>query len=104
MGGEVIHRELSESIIGAAISVLNTLRPGLDEKHRTFTAEVLQRPCVISGQRLPRRSHEDLCVRNQTVMLRFARDGQGKDTKARGGTAAAPAIAQIPVPKVPGHG
>ena len=29
---ELIHKELSESIIGAAMKVLNTLRPGLDEK------------------------------------------------------------------------
>lgn len=28
----LIHAELSEKIIGAAIKVLNTLRPGLDEK------------------------------------------------------------------------
>jgi hypothetical protein len=31
MGQELIHRELSEDIIGAAMTVLNTLRPGLDE-------------------------------------------------------------------------
>jgi GxxExxY protein len=29
---ELIHKELSESIIGAAMKVLNALRPGLDEK------------------------------------------------------------------------
>lgn len=29
---ELIHKELSESIIGAAMKVLNTLRPGLEEK------------------------------------------------------------------------
>jgi GxxExxY protein len=29
---ELIHRELSEEIIGSAMKVLNTLRPGLDEK------------------------------------------------------------------------
>ena len=29
---ELVHRELSESIIGAAMTVLNALRPGLDEK------------------------------------------------------------------------
>ena len=29
---ELIHKDLSESIIGAAMKVLNTLRPGLDEK------------------------------------------------------------------------
>ena len=28
----LIHKELSESIIGCAMTVLNTLRPGLDEK------------------------------------------------------------------------
>ena len=29
---ELVHQELSESIIGAAMTVLYTLRPGLDEK------------------------------------------------------------------------
>ena len=28
----LLHRELSEAIIGAAMKVLNTLKPGLDEK------------------------------------------------------------------------
>jgi GxxExxY protein len=32
MSLELIHKELSESIIGAAMTVLNTLKPGLDEK------------------------------------------------------------------------
>jgi len=32
MEKELIHKELSEAIIGAAMTVLNTLRPGLDEK------------------------------------------------------------------------
>ena len=32
MAKELIHQELSEKIIGAAMTVLNTLRPGLDEK------------------------------------------------------------------------
>ena len=32
MENKLIHRELSEAIIGAAMMVLNTLRPGLDEK------------------------------------------------------------------------
>ncbi|HUP80281.1 MAG TPA: GxxExxY protein [Pirellula sp.] len=30
--GELFHKELSEAIIGAAMTVLNVLRPGLDEK------------------------------------------------------------------------
>ena len=29
---ELVHKELSESIIGAAMTVLNVLKPGLDEK------------------------------------------------------------------------
>ena len=29
---KIVHRELSEAIIGAAMKVLNTLKPGLDEK------------------------------------------------------------------------
>jgi GxxExxY protein len=32
MGLELKHKELSEAIIGAAMNVLNTLRPGLEEK------------------------------------------------------------------------
>jgi len=32
MEGELIHGELSEAIIGAAMTVLNALKPGLDEK------------------------------------------------------------------------
>lgn len=29
---KIIHRELSEAIVGAAMTVLNTLKPGLNEK------------------------------------------------------------------------
>jgi hypothetical protein len=29
---ELIHKKLSESIIGVAMTVLNALKPGLDEK------------------------------------------------------------------------
>lgn len=32
MQRELIHKEISEAIIGAAMTVLNRLRPGLDEK------------------------------------------------------------------------
>ena len=32
MSEYLVHKELSESIIGAAMTVLNKLRPGLDEK------------------------------------------------------------------------
>ena len=30
--GEIIHADISHMIIGSAMQVLNTLRPGLDEK------------------------------------------------------------------------
>jgi GxxExxY protein len=30
--GKLLHASLSEAIIGAAMKVLNTLKPGLDEK------------------------------------------------------------------------
>ena len=32
MNTDLVHKDLSEAIIGAAMRVLNTLRPGLDEK------------------------------------------------------------------------
>lgn len=32
MNSELIHKEISESIIGASMTVLNQLKPGLDEK------------------------------------------------------------------------
>jgi hypothetical protein len=32
MNHDLVHKELSESIIGAAMTVLNALKPGLDEK------------------------------------------------------------------------
>ncbi len=32
MSKELVHKELSESIIGAGMTVLNALKPGLDEK------------------------------------------------------------------------
>ena len=32
MSVDLVHKELSEAIIGAAMTVLNTLKPGLDEK------------------------------------------------------------------------
>jgi GxxExxY protein len=57
---KIIHSELSASIIGAGITVLNTLRPGLDEKayenslvielrKRGFTVEQQRRLSVGSG-------------------------------------------------------
>ena len=50
---ELIHRELSKSIIGAAMTVLNELRPGLDEKiyERALVIELLARGHRVETQR-----------------------------------------------------
>lgn len=50
---ELIHKELSESIIGAAMKVLNTLRPGLDEKiyENALVIELRKRGHRIEQQR-----------------------------------------------------
>src|SRR5438876_11502256 len=50
---ELIHKELSEAIIGAAMKVLNTLRPGLDEKiyERALVIELRKRGHKVDQQR-----------------------------------------------------
>ena len=52
MNVELIHRELTESIIGAAMTVLNVLRPGLDEKlyERALVIELEKRGHRIAQQ------------------------------------------------------
>jgi GxxExxY protein len=49
----MIHEELSREIIGAAMEVLNELKPGLDEKlcERAMIVELKRRGHVISVQR-----------------------------------------------------
>ncbi len=53
MEKELIHKELSESIIGAAMTVLNTLRPGLDEKlyQNALVIELKKRGHKVDQQR-----------------------------------------------------
>ncbi len=53
MSQELIHRELTESIIGAAMTVLNTLKPGLDEKlyERALVIELRKRGHKVDPQR-----------------------------------------------------
>jgi GxxExxY protein len=53
MDGELIHKALSESIIGAAMTVLNTLKPGLDEKlyERALVIELLKRGHKVDQQK-----------------------------------------------------
>ena len=50
---EFIHKELSESIIGAAMTVLNTLKPGLIEKlyERTLVIELENRGHRVDQQK-----------------------------------------------------
>lgn len=53
MSDKLISSELSELIIGGAMTVLNTLRPGLDEKlyERALVIELRQRGMLIEQQR-----------------------------------------------------
>lgn len=53
MEKELVHKELSEAIIGAAMTVLNTLRPGLDEKlyENALVIELRKRGHRIDQQR-----------------------------------------------------
>jgi GxxExxY protein len=53
MGHELIHKELSEAIIGAAMTVLNVLKPGLDEKlyERALVIELRKRGYKVDPQR-----------------------------------------------------
>lgn len=53
MQGELIHKELSESLIGAAMTVLNALKPGLDEKlyENALVIELRKRGHRVAQQR-----------------------------------------------------
>jgi GxxExxY protein len=53
MSQELIHKELSEAIIGSAMSVLNALKPGLDEKlyERALIIELRKRGHTVEPQR-----------------------------------------------------
>jgi len=53
MDKELVHKELNESIIGAAMTVLNVLRPGLDEKlyERALVIELIKRGHKVDQRR-----------------------------------------------------
>ena len=53
MDVDLIHKELSESIIGASMAVLNTLKPGLDEKlyERALVIELRKRGHKVEQQK-----------------------------------------------------
>lgn len=50
--GKLIHEELSKDIIGAAMTVLNELKPGLEEKlyERALVIELRERGHTVSQQ------------------------------------------------------
>jgi GxxExxY protein len=64
MSDELIHKELSRSIIGAAMAVLNELKPGLDEKlyENALVIELLAR-----GHRVDQQKHFPVYYRGQRV-------------------------------------
>ena len=51
--GKLVHEELSHSIIGAAMAVLNELKPGLDEKlyERALLLELIARGHTVEQQK-----------------------------------------------------
>jgi GxxExxY protein len=53
MESDLIHKDLSEAIIGAAMTVLNSLRPGVDEKlyERALVIELTKRGHRVEPQR-----------------------------------------------------
>ncbi len=53
MSKELVHKDLSESIIGAAMTVLNMLKPGLDEKlyERALVIELRKRGHRVEHQK-----------------------------------------------------
>ena len=52
--GELIHEKLSEEIIGAAMSILNELKPGLDEKlyENALVIELQERGHAVNQQKM----------------------------------------------------
>jgi GxxExxY protein len=66
MNGKMIHEELSREIIGAAMVVLNELKPGLDEKlyERAMMIELNHRGHSISVQAAFPVSYRDQLIGN----------------------------------------
>ncbi|QDU74765.1 hypothetical protein Pan97_17790 [Bremerella volcania] len=88
MSSELIHKEISESIIGASMTVLNQLRPGLDEKlyENALVIELKRRghqidqqkqyPVFYSGERIgtliPDLIVDDLVIADTKVVTAFS--------------------------------
>lgn len=62
--GDLIHHKLSEDIIGAAMKVLNALKPGLDEKlyENALTIELTKRGHHIDQQKQYSVYYEDQII------------------------------------------
>jgi GxxExxY protein len=74
MKKELIHEELSGKIIGAAMDVLNELKPGLDEKlyERALVLELQRRGHAVDVQRrFPVFYHSNLVVVDPKVVAAF---------------------------------
>ena len=61
---EYLHRELSEDIIGSAMTVLNKLRPGLKEKayENALVIELRKRGHAVEQQRIFNVVYEEIVV------------------------------------------
>jgi GxxExxY protein len=64
--GKLVHEELSHSIIGAAMAVLNELKPGLDEKlyERALLLELVAR-----GHRVEQQKKFEVFYRGELIGL-----------------------------------
>jgi len=64
MEDKLLHRELSESIVGACMRVLNTLRPGLSERayENALVVELTKRGHAVNQQKLYNVIYEGVLV------------------------------------------
>lgn len=68
---DLIHKELSEDIIGAAMKVLNTLKPGLDEKlyENALVIELTKRGHRVAQQKAFRVYYEGQLIGTKSLDL-----------------------------------
>ena len=64
MNDRIIHKEISEVIVGAAMTVLNTLKPGLSEKayENALVIELTKRHRVVDQQKRFEVLYDDINV------------------------------------------
>jgi GxxExxY protein len=84
---ELIHEQLSRAIIGAAMNVLNEMKPGLDEKlyERALVIELWRRGRAVESQTKFPVFYQTELIGNQTPDLIV--DGKGdrrSDSRGRG--------------------